>query len=62
MKAPSDPTRQAQSPLGDLRAGATAVPLGLGAAWVGGGIAATVVAIVLAVVFPSLLRYAASRP
>jgi MFS family permease len=48
--------------LGDLRAGATAVPLGLGAAWVGGGIAATVVAIVLAVVFPSLLRYAASRP
>ncbi|HEY2672830.1 MAG TPA: MFS transporter [Rugosimonospora sp.] len=48
--------------LGDLRAGATAVPFGLGAAWVGGGIAATVVAIILAAVFPSLLRYAASRP
>ncbi|GIH17612.1 MFS transporter [Rugosimonospora africana] len=48
--------------LGDLRAGATAVPLGLGAAWVGGGIAASVVAVILAVVFPSLLRYAASRP
>jgi MFS family permease len=48
--------------LGDLRAGATAVPLGLGAAWVGGGIAATVVAVILAAVFPSLLRYAASRP
>ncbi|GAA5197829.1 MFS transporter [Rugosimonospora acidiphila] len=48
--------------LGDLRAGATAVPLGLGAAWVGGGLACSVVAIVLAVVFPSLLRYVAGRP
>jgi MFS family permease len=48
--------------LGDLRAGAMAVPLGLGASWVGGGIAAAVAAVVLAVVFPSLLRYAVSRP
>ncbi len=46
--------------LGDLRAGAMAAPvLGLGVAgsWVIGGIAASVVALVLAVCFPALLRY-----
>jgi MFS family permease len=45
--------------LGDLRAGAMAVPVGLGAAWVGGGIAAAVVAVLLAVAFPALARYTA---
>ncbi len=46
--------------LGDLRAGAMAAPaLGLGVAgsWVIGGIAASVVALILAVSFPALLRY-----
>jgi MFS family permease len=48
--------------LGDLRSGAMAVPLGLAASWVGGGIAAAVAAIILGLVFPALLRYAVSRP
>jgi MFS family permease len=48
--------------LGDLRAGATAVPLGLSVAWVGGGIAAAVLAVILAMVFPALLRYTTSQP
>jgi MFS family permease len=43
--------------LGDLRAGATAVPLGVTGAWVGGGVAAALVALLLAGVFPALLRY-----
>jgi MFS family permease len=43
--------------LGDLRAGASAAAFGLGAAWVGGGIAAAILAVVLALVFPALLRY-----
>ena len=40
--------------LGDLRAGATAVPLGLTVAWVGGGVAASVLAVVVAFAFPAL--------
>jgi MFS family permease len=43
--------------LGDLRAGATAALIGPTAAWVGGGVAAALVAAGLAVVFPALLRY-----
>jgi MFS family permease len=43
--------------LGDLRAGTTAAAFGTTAAWVGGGIAAAVLAAVLAVAFPVLLRY-----
>jgi MFS family permease len=43
--------------LGDLRAGFTADRLGLSASWVGGGIAAAVVAAALALAFPALLRY-----
>lgn len=46
--------------LGDLRAGAMAAPaLGLGVAgsWIIGGIAASAVAVLLAVLFPALLRY-----
>lgn len=43
--------------LGDIRAGATAVPLGLTGAWVGGGIAAAALAVVLAFAFPALARY-----
>jgi MFS family permease len=47
--------------LGDLRAGGTAVPLGLTAAWVGGGVAAAVLAVVVAVAFPVLARYTTTR-
>jgi MFS family permease len=43
--------------LGDLRAGASAALIGPTAAWVGGGVAAAVVAAGLALAFPSLLRY-----
>jgi MFS family permease len=43
--------------LGDLRAGATAAAVGSTVSWVGGGVAAAVVAIGLAVAFPALLRY-----
>ena len=43
--------------LGDLRAGFTADLVGPDRAWVGGGIAAAVVAGVLALAFPALLRY-----
>jgi MFS family permease len=43
--------------LGDLRAGFTAAVVGPTVAWVGGGIAAAVVAAVLAFAFPALLRY-----
>jgi MFS family permease len=43
--------------LGDLRSGLMAQGLGLTVTWVGGGIAAAVVAVVLAVAFPTLRRY-----
>lgn len=43
--------------LGDLRAGVTAAIVGPTVAWVGGGVATAVVAIVLAVAFPALVRY-----
>lgn len=43
--------------LGDLRAGVSAALVGSTVAWVGGGIAAAVVAAVLALAFPALLRY-----
>ncbi|MEU6020920.1 MFS transporter [Micromonospora sp. NPDC048871] len=46
--------------LGDLRAGATAAGFGSGVAWVGGGLAAAVLAVLLAVAFPALTRYRAS--
>ncbi|MEN3305100.1 MAG: hypothetical protein V7603_1302 [Micromonosporaceae bacterium] len=45
--------------LGDLRAGATAAALGTGTAWVAGGVAAAGVALLLALVFPTLVRYRA---
>jgi MFS family permease len=43
--------------LGDLRAGATAGITGATASWAGGGFLAAALAIVLASVFPALLRY-----
>ena len=43
--------------LGDLRAGATAAVVGPTVAWAGGGLAAAVVAVVLAIAFPALVRY-----
>lgn len=43
--------------LGDLRAGAMAVPVGVGTAWIAGGLAAAVVVVVLALCFPALARY-----
>jgi MFS family permease len=43
--------------LGDLRAGLTASAFGTTTAWVGGGIAASVVAIMIGVAFPALRRY-----
>jgi MFS family permease len=43
--------------LGDLRAGATAELTGPAASWAGGGFAAAGIAVLLAVVFPALLRY-----
>jgi MFS family permease len=43
--------------LGDVRAGATAAVFGATVSWVGGGIAAVVVALGLAVAFPALIRY-----
>jgi MFS family permease len=48
--------------LGDLRAGATAALFGTTAAWVGGGIAAAVVAIGLGVAYPALAKYTVSKP
>jgi MFS family permease len=47
--------------LGDLRAGTMAVPVGVTAAWVWGGVAASVVAVLLALAFPALLRYKTVR-
>ncbi|WP_412753613.1 MFS transporter [Krasilnikovia sp. M28-CT-15] len=43
--------------LGDLRAGATAGVVGPTASWVGGGLLAAGLAVVLALVFPALHRY-----
>ena len=43
--------------LGDLRAGATADVTGATASWAGGGFLAAALAVVLATVFPALLRY-----
>jgi MFS family permease len=43
--------------LGDLRAGATAATWGVTVSWVGGGLAAAVVALLVALAFPALLRY-----
>ncbi|WFE38133.1 MFS transporter [Micromonospora sp. WMMD998] len=48
--------------LGDLRAGVTAAGFGTGFAMVGGGIAAAVLATLLVVAFPALLRYRATIP
>jgi hypothetical protein len=45
--------------LGDLRVGAMAAMIGPTLAWVSGGVAAAVVAVLLAVAFPALLRYTA---
>lgn len=45
--------------LGDLRVGAMAATTGATVAWVSGGIAAAVVAVLLAVAYPALLRYTA---
>jgi Transmembrane secretion effector len=43
--------------LGDMRAGATAAVAGVTVSWVGGGVACVVLAIVLAVSAPAILRY-----
>lgn len=43
--------------LGDLRAGLMATSLGVGFSWVGGGLIAAGLAVLLAVVFPALPRY-----
>ncbi|MFI1191708.1 MFS transporter [Micromonospora sp. NPDC020750] len=48
--------------LGDLRAGATAAGFGTGVAWVGGGLVAAVLAVLLVAVFPALIRYRAATP
>jgi hypothetical protein len=45
--------------LGDVRAGAMVVPFGVTGSWVGGGIASAVLAVVLGISFPALLRYRA---
>jgi MFS family permease len=43
--------------LGDLRAGGMAAGYGTGVSWIGGGLASAVLAVVLAVAFPALVRY-----
>jgi hypothetical protein len=48
--------------LGDLRVGAMAAVTGATVAWVSGGIAAAVVAVLLAVAYPALLRYVVPGP
>jgi MFS family permease len=48
--------------LGDLRVGAMAAATGATVAWVSGGIAAAAVAVLLAVVYPALLRYTVKVP
>jgi MFS family permease len=47
--------------LGDLRAGVTAAFVGPTVSWVGGGLAAAIVATVLAIAFPALARYYPSQ-
>ncbi|GIJ44441.1 MFS transporter [Virgisporangium aliadipatigenens] len=47
--------------LGDLRVGATAVVTGATVSWVGGGIAAALVAVLLGVAYPALLRYTPTK-
>jgi MFS family permease len=47
--------------LGDLRAGTAAAGFGAGVAWVGGGLAAAVLAVLLAAAFPVLVRYRVAR-
>lgn len=47
--------------IGDLRAGLTASAFGTTTAWVGGGIAASVVAILIGLCFPALRRYVATN-
>jgi hypothetical protein len=47
--------------LGDLRAGGMADLTGPTVAWVGGGLAASAVALALAVAFPALRRYTPAR-
>lgn len=46
--------------LGDLRAGTMAAGFGTGFAMIGGGLAAAVLATLLVVAFPALLRYRAT--
>ncbi|MDZ5444284.1 MFS transporter [Micromonospora sp. 4G57] len=46
--------------LGDLRAGGLAAGFGAGVAWVGGGLVAATLAVLLAVAFPALVRYRAA--
>ena len=48
--------------LGDLRAGATADLTGVTASWAGGGFAAAGLAVLLAAVFPALVRYRPPGP
>jgi MFS family permease len=48
--------------LGDLRAGAMAAAWGVGVSWVGGGLAAAALAVVLALAFPALIRYRSPAP
>jgi MFS family permease len=47
--------------LGDLRAGLTASAVGTTTAWVGGGIAASIVAILIGLSFPALRRYTSTN-
>lgn len=47
--------------LGDLRVGAMAAATGATVAWVSGGIAAAVVAVLIGALYPALLRYAPTR-
>jgi MFS family permease len=48
--------------LGDLRAGVMAAAWGVGVSWVGGGAVAAVLAVVLALAFPALVRYRSPAP
>jgi MFS family permease len=48
--------------LGDLRAGAMAAAWGVSVSWIGGGVAAAVLAVVLALAFPVLVRYRPPAP
>ena len=58
----SDLYRLAAAVLGDLRAGAMAAAWGVSVAWIGGGVAAAVLAVVLALAFPALVRYRPPTP